>query len=80
MNYMAESQGTIIKGGPVLKKIFVEGSNDKLYGGTGDGDLKGGLQQITSIVVRVTMRFWISSHLKKIPKQRTVKTFSQVLL
>lgn len=42
MNYMAESQGTIIKGGPVLNKIFVEGGNDKLYGGTGDGDLKGG--------------------------------------
>ena len=32
----------IIKGGPVLDKEFGEGSNDKLYGGTGYGDLKGG--------------------------------------
>ena len=47
----------IIKGGPVLDKEFGEGSNDKLYGRTGYGDLNGGAAAITSIVARVTMRF-----------------------
>ena len=65
----------IIKGGHVLDKEFGEGSNDKLYGGTGYGDLNGGVGAITSIVARVTMaKFQFLSHLKEIPKQRTVKT------
>jgi hypothetical protein len=69
----------IIKGGPGLDKLFGEGVTINCMVELGMTISREVLEQTPSIMARVTMRFWISTHHKEIPKQRTVKTFSQDL-